>query len=405
MSGERRRWRAAAAARRQSGPSNRSDGGSGAAGRPYHVRRTAAMEGSGGGAAAEGAGAGFEWDADSQLYHHASTGFYHDPVAGWYYSSRDGQYYIYENGSYMPLTTDLGNEPTSKYPYDEASQDVWEISCLEQPTPDDENERVGPPSEWMEETLINLYLSGYSNREVIAESSLGNTHINEEDRNETTGDKLSNLTSGSASASLNDASSQQVENERETKNSTDVDESLGEGKLYRLRNPGRKYLASLSAYDSSNPTKDWGFPDIYANPDINLNKQSTAQYQSEVADESSIEGGISTANGKEQKTKVYRDRAAERRNLHRGLGIGPGQKQSNIISSDEYEGIDDIDSMGTASVDMNFRSSGLHSAKRIMENMGWKEGEGLGKSRRGIVELIQPLINKHGTGLGWNQTR
>jgi len=125
---------------------------------------------------------------------------------------------------------------------------------LEQPTPDDENERVGPPSEWflrsqsprlcliiifsvryhllfshrMEETLINLYLSGYSNREVIAESSLGNTHINEEDRNETTGDKLSNLTSGSASASLNDATSQQVENERETKNSTDVDESLGE---------------------------------------------------------------------------------------------------------------------------------------------------------------------------------
>ncbi|PAN32470.1 hypothetical protein PAHAL_5G489100 [Panicum hallii] len=449
------------------------------------------MEGSGGDAA-EGAGAGFEWDADSQLYYHASTGFYHDPVAGWYYSSRDGQYYIYENGNYTPLMTDLGNEPTSKYPYDEASQDVLEpSSCLEPPIPDDENETVGPPSEWMEETLINLYLSGYSNREVITESSLGNTHTNEEDRNETTGNKLSSLTSDSASASLNDATSQQVEDETETKNSTAVDESLGEeeekwlaqygqvervnddtpllptidiwdwyvvqdhvskgqpvarlvgclsrgssklhpslptrggrlrtasvsevhldlvrvstGKLYRLRNPSRKYLASLSAYDSSNPTKDWGFPDIYANPDINLNKQSTAQSQSEVADESSIEGGISAVNGKEQKTKVYRDRAAERRNLHRGLGIGPGQKQSNIISSDEYEeSIDDIDSMETASVDMNFRSSGLHSAKRIMENMGWKEGEGLGKSRKGIVEPIQPLINKHGTGLGWNQTR
>lgn len=38
------------------------------------------------------------------------------------------------------------------------------------------------------------------------------------------------------------------------------------GKLYRLKNPSRKYWASLSAYDSSNPTKDWGFPDIYANP-------------------------------------------------------------------------------------------------------------------------------------------
>ncbi|KAF8704850.1 hypothetical protein HU200_031088 [Digitaria exilis] len=340
----------------------------------------------------------------------------------------------------------------------------------------------------MEETLINLYLSGYSNREGNAESSLGDTHTNEEDRTETSGNKPSALASP---ASLNDATSHQVEDEMETKNSTAEDECLGEeeekwlaqygqvervdddqplprtidiwdwcmvqdhdskgqpvarlvgclsrgssklhpslparggrlktacvsevhldlvrvstGKLYRLRNPSRKYLASLSAYDSSNPTKDWGFPDIFANPDISLNKQSSAsiqstitstQCQSEIADETSIE---------EQSTKAYRDRAAERRNLHRGLGIGPGQKQSNIISFDEYEeSIDGIDSVRTSSIDMNFRSSGLHSAKRIMENMGWKEGEALGKSRKGIVEPIQPIINKHGAGLGWNQTR
>jgi len=50
----------------------------------------------------------------------------------------------------MPLTTDLGNEPTSKYPYDEANQDVLESSSgLEPPIPDDENETVGPPSEWL----------------------------------------------------------------------------------------------------------------------------------------------------------------------------------------------------------------------------------------------------------------
>ncbi|XP_022682816.1 RNA-binding protein 5 isoform X2 [Setaria italica] len=450
------------------------------------------MEGSGGGGdVAEGAGAGFEWDADSQLYYHSSTGFYHDPVAGWYYSSRDGQYYIYENGNYVQLTTDLGNEPTANYPHDEANQDVLESSYWQPAIPDGENETLGPPSEWMEETLINLYLSGYSNREVNAESSLGNTHTIEEDRTETAVNKPSSLTSDGASASLNDATSQHVEVETETKNSTAVDESLGEdeekwlaqygqvervnddlpllpitdiwdwyvvqdnvsnvkpvvrlvgclsrgssklhpslpahggrlrtasvsevhldlvrvstGKLYRLRNPSRKYLASLSAYDSSNPTKDWGFPDIYANPDINLNKQSTAQCESEVADESSVREGVSADNDKEQKTNTYRDRAAERRNLHRGLGIGPGQKQCNIISFDEYEeSIDDINSMGTASVDMNFRSSGLQSAKRIMENMGWKEGEALGKSRKGIVEPIQPIINKHGAGLGWNQTR
>jgi len=92
----------------------------------------AAMGGSGGPGddAAEGAGAGFEWDADSQLYYHASTAFYHDPVAGWYYSSRDGQYYIYKNGNYMPLTTDLENGPTENYPYDEANQDILEHSCM-----------------------------------------------------------------------------------------------------------------------------------------------------------------------------------------------------------------------------------------------------------------------------------
>ena len=34
------------------------------------------------------------------------------------------------------------------------------------------------------------------------------------------------------------------------------------GQVYKLRNPGAKYLASLSTYDSTNPTKDWGFPEL-----------------------------------------------------------------------------------------------------------------------------------------------
>jgi hypothetical protein len=51
----------------------------------------------------------------------------------------------------------------------------------------------------------------------------------EEDRTETAGNKPSSLTSDSASASMNDATSQQVEVETETKNSTAVDGSLGEG--------------------------------------------------------------------------------------------------------------------------------------------------------------------------------
>lgn len=34
------------------------------------------------------------------------------------------------------------------------------------------------------------------------------------------------------------------------------------GQIYKLQNPSAKFLASLSAYDSSNPTKDWGFPEL-----------------------------------------------------------------------------------------------------------------------------------------------
>mgnify|MGYP003701879113 CR=1 FL=1 len=81
------------------------------------------------------------------------------------------------------------------------------IAGLEQDIPDNQNETQRPPSEWllhknsmllfdefsfcrssdvlclrfayrMEETLINMFLSGYSNAEVNADISLGDSQIN-----------------------------------------------------------------------------------------------------------------------------------------------------------------------------------------------------------------------------------
>jgi hypothetical protein len=40
-------------------------------------------------------------------------------------------------------------------------------------------------------------------------------------------------------------------------------------KVYRLRRPSIKHLNSVGAYDASNPTKDWGFPDLGLSPHEN----------------------------------------------------------------------------------------------------------------------------------------
>lgn len=144
----------------------------------------------------------FDWDQTTQLYFHASSGFYHDPSAGWFYSSRDGLYYKFENGSYVllecsdkvnneceretfvdnPLQDESfthveGNVYENLYSFppandsesfqhrgvavDESNLGYTECSSIQEP------ENPPAPSEWLEETLINIFLSG-SNRAIDA---------------------------------------------------------------------------------------------------------------------------------------------------------------------------------------------------------------------------------------------
>lgn len=44
-------------------------------------------------------------------------------------------------------------------------------------------------------------------------------------------------------------------------------------------------------------------------------------------------------------------------------------------------------------------------ARRMLENMGWKEGEALGCSNKGLIEPLQATGNKGSAGLGWNDER
>ncbi|XP_076921226.1 uncharacterized protein LOC143582584 [Bidens hawaiensis] len=105
----------------------------------------------------------FQWDEQSQLYYHASSGFYHDSAAGWYYSSKDGLYYKFENGNYVPWETEHvdasdANQIISNKGTDEVKFEEADTECLTNDMP----ENPPPPSEWLEDTLIELYLSGYS---------------------------------------------------------------------------------------------------------------------------------------------------------------------------------------------------------------------------------------------------
>ncbi|MED6159195.1 hypothetical protein PIB30_040053 [Stylosanthes scabra] len=143
----------------------------------------------------------FVWDENSQLYFHASSGFYHDPNAGWYYSSRDGHYYKFEDGNYVLLDS-TKDDAEETYPCKEAAPENTEQvygnnnedspslldsefeaqKQMETLSNDPDHDLVNsvstptienpppPPSEWLEDMLIDLYLSGYKTENNAADT-------------------------------------------------------------------------------------------------------------------------------------------------------------------------------------------------------------------------------------------
>lgn len=64
------------------------------------------------------------------------------------------------------------------------------------------------------------------------------------------------------------------------------------GQVYKLRNPSARYVASLSTYDSANPTKDWDFPQLSSN--INITRVSkSSESTTSASDEIPIEKDLS----------------------------------------------------------------------------------------------------------------
>ncbi|CAK7348398.1 unnamed protein product [Dovyalis caffra] len=182
------------------------------------------------------------------------------------------------------------------------------------------------------------------------------------------------------------------------------------GQVYKLHSPSTRYLASLPTYDSSNPTKDWGFPELSITmKDITPIKSSgKGELRSVDGDtDSKCMTGLPNqlSASKMQASHSYRDRAAERRNLHGGFGVGPGQKSSLV---DDVGGSSSPVSTSTeeAAAEALSMSFGAGSyARKILENMGWKEGEALGNTTKGLVEPVKAVGNMGNAGLGWPQGR
>ncbi|TKY73533.1 RNA-binding protein 5-A [Spatholobus suberectus] len=494
----------------------------------------------------------FVWDEESQLFFHASSGFYHDPNAGWYYSSRDGAYYKFEDGNYVLLgsnkddsiETYLCKETTTENPQqiydgnnnedyhsfleskfetnqqtgtlaDEAAADatnsVSNPTC-ENPPP--------PPSEWLEDTLIDLYLSGYKNIAVseadavtvpleiddrynsLAADAYSKTYEVEDEwipgpvDEKGLADNKSTVDEGIAYSNTYELEEGEwipdMEDEYGIADRSTIDEGIlldeekwraqygqvtesgkdlvsevpivdlwdweivtgskrdgkdkvarlvgrlvkpsakqhpsipsGGGKLrsapiceahldlvrvktgqvYRLRNPSAKYVARLSTYYSSNPTKHWDFPQLSSNRKItrlSKSSESSASASDEIPIEKDLSALPSQLPASKQIKYQYRDRAAERRILHGGFGMGPGQKNLPDISNTPSSPVAGRPQEATSvALEMSFGAGSY--ARKLLKSMGWKEGEGLGSSTKGLVEPIQPVGNIGTAGLGWSR--
>ncbi|XP_071733350.1 uncharacterized protein [Rutidosis leptorrhynchoides] len=441
----------------------------------------------------------FQWDEQSQLYYHASSGFYHDSCAGWYYSSKDGHYYKFENGNYVLWETDQ-HAPCDKDANDVNFEDGEIEGCVAgdvtpiEPIVDTECptealcENMPPPSEWLEDTLIELYLSGYSNQTTdgasgaralnddlslnISTDVVDNDNADELEEGEWVPDESHEAVDGCGVASDEDAFAEEemwraqygqtvhldkvcvpdypvvdlwdwaMINEtkrrkrkicrlvgRLVKRTTKLHPSMPasgrvlktapicevyldlvrvrSGKVYKLRSPKIAYLASVLSYDSSNPTKDWGFPklSIEKATGFHIESKRKGAHVEEIESLNELSKSAEEHSSSEKnKGNIYRDRAAERRTLHGGFGVGPGQKKST-------DGVDSASSLSPVSasnteeaaaeaLEMSF---GVGSyARRLLKNMGWKEGEALGSSMKGLTEPLQAVGNKGSSGLGWN---
>ncbi|XP_030937928.1 uncharacterized protein LOC115963168 isoform X4 [Quercus lobata] len=379
----------------------------------------------------------FVWDENSQLYFHASSGFYHDPVAGWYYSGRDGLYYKFENGNYVLMESEKSGEgeidQNKETGYDNPSQDETfrcgsnenchafqgdecEVyQCIET-TPDEnrlgdtecsnssEPENPPPPSEWLEDTLIELYLSGYS-KPVVTDSD----HV------------MMPLETDDALPAEGTSDAYELEGEWCPENHCDVTNSSGnvldEGASWDEENWRAQYGQVIKSGEEPMPEFEvvdlWDWEKVTGTRKDGkgevvrlvgrLVRRSAKCHPSMPSGGGLLKTAPICEVHLDLRIHVYRDRAAERRTLHGGFGVGPGQKNSKFDEDEQSSSYASANTEEAAAEALNMSFGAGSYARKLLKGMGWKEGEGLGSTTKGMVEPIQAVGNVGNAGLGWPQ--
>ncbi|KAF4362729.1 hypothetical protein G4B88_018347 [Cannabis sativa] len=405
----------------------------------------------------------FVWDESSKLFFHASSGFYHDPNAGWYYSTNDGLYYKFENGNYVLLHSDAETADNIDMPQNEVT--VHENSVQDEHEPSTKDECCGDQNENGSFFHGDDYEADLSNPVNVDDYELEEGEWIPEDDFDVT-QSCENISNEGASWDEENWRAQYgqvIQPSEETipevpavdlwdwsmvrgsrkdgkgeisrlvgrlmKRSAKLHPSMPTGggllktapicevhldlvrvktgQIYKLRNPSAKFLGSLLTFDSSNPTKDWGFPELSFQEQPRPYSKSTEKIESKTAD--GLVGNDfppcqdQVPSLDKNRSCAYRDRAAERRALHGGFGVGPGQKNTMVGDMPSSPVSDSTEEAAAEALNMTFGAGSY--ARKILENMGWKEGEALGKTMKGLVEPIQAEGNIGSAGLGYPRVR
>ncbi|KAI5007049.1 hypothetical protein ZWY2020_046997 [Hordeum vulgare] len=410
---------------------------------------------------------GFVWDEKSGYYFDSSSGFYYDGNTGLYYDSNVGVWYSYDQKSqqYLPCNESNNTKATGDMANESQSNGGKKVVISAPAATIKQSEKPSLPEAKEKEKAKEIKLASKTNllankkkmNNVLAmwkqrnkEGQGSHVALDDKEPSRSVVDKLNNSTSG-IGFSLKAKPKSDFGNSkdmnlvagynslgRETGGSQTLDSdikprpvsnSLGTTVMGVIRGSGR---GAVSTFHASSDAGGSNSSDITpstsglmtntethtASTPFKTDLSSLGSYASPGVS-GSAKRRFSEAPGQSQ----YRDRAAERRSLY---GSSSSLANDGLDTTGEYSSrkgssemgsmpfppgvgersvgeIDNTENYEVITADRAIDENNV--GNRILRNMGWQEGLGLGKDGSGIKEPVQAKPGDVRAGLGSQQKR